>query len=301
MLPPPPTPRPVSVSELAVAREIFKLRLQNPLFDIYGRNPFDTQPRVFSRRGRSSPTTSDSAYDSDTSSDDEVQVTLYSDSDDDDDDFTPDASPPRQIPPLPQLAPFDYTTIATLSTSERANTVLVRVENNALPSAEYILKIYHPYHGPATSHDGRTLDPFTNESSAYALFSLDPDLPVPRCYGHLQINNNPALLLEYIPSATPLGVTNITESLSQDVLGAFSAIHTAGVIQFDVAPRNVLVTKRGGVVVVDFDVAVSRGCPGFDKRGVKDEMASVWAMLYNNLVSGGMRNPCVGEMLTVRG
>ncbi|KAF8241907.1 hypothetical protein K440DRAFT_620667 [Wilcoxina mikolae CBS 423.85] len=47
MLPPPPTPRPVSSTEIADAREIFKLRHQNPLFDIYGRNPFDTQPRVF--------------------------------------------------------------------------------------------------------------------------------------------------------------------------------------------------------------------------------------------------------------
>lgn len=65
-----------------------------------------------------------------------------------------------------------------------------------------------------------------------------------------------ALLFEYLPDAKPLSSESITKSLALEALSGFHAIQKAMIIHGDHQLRNLLVTKEGRAVWIDFDRAM---------------------------------------------
>jgi serine/threonine protein kinase len=68
--------------------------------------------------------------------------------------------------------------------------------------------------------------------------------------------------LDADPQATPLSSFNLKPKVETEILQAFNAIHSLGVLHGDVRPDNILVAEDGDAVwIVDFEFAeiIDRG------------------------------------------
>ncbi|KZT24943.1 hypothetical protein NEOLEDRAFT_1178714 [Neolentinus lepideus HHB14362 ss-1] len=124
---------------------------------------------------------------------------------------------------------------------------------------------------------------------------------VPMCYGWFQLrvpkksgwlrsfasDKTPpyGLLIEYIPDAVPLSVSNISVSAAEQLHLAAEFVHGAGVLHNDIYPRNTLLRPDGTVVIIDFDRASTWPDEDVDRLSLKFEMQHCWAMCFNRMLT----------------
>ena len=132
------------------------------------------------------------------------------------------------------------------------------------------------------SRPSALVDPMTSETTAYGLLRRAQTPSIPHCYGRikpLQISELlpdvdlaryapvfserlaenggycAALLIEDLPGV-PATAETLTPRVLEKALQALAGIHAAGVLHFDIAPRNLLVSQDGeSVWWIDFDVS----------------------------------------------
>ncbi|KDQ64566.1 hypothetical protein JAAARDRAFT_201892 [Jaapia argillacea MUCL 33604] len=123
---------------------------------------------------------------------------------------------------------------------------------------------------------------------------------VPKCYGWFKLHVDEdagwlvsfladpippnAILLEYFPDASRLNVSNITVPVAQNALRSLARVHEAGIHHRDINPRNHLVLADGRVVIIDFDVALTRLDGRVNKLELKWEMESAWSLYFQVMV-----------------
>ncbi|KZT24964.1 hypothetical protein NEOLEDRAFT_380826 [Neolentinus lepideus HHB14362 ss-1] len=124
---------------------------------------------------------------------------------------------------------------------------------------------------------------------------------VPMCYGWFQLrvpkksgwlrsvasDETPpyALLIEYIPDAVPLSVSNISVSAAEQLHLAAEFVHGAGVLHNDIYPRNTLLRPDGTVVIIDFDRASTLPRADVNRLSLKFEMQHCWCMCYSRMIN----------------
>jgi eukaryotic-like serine/threonine-protein kinase len=107
--------------------------------------------------------------------------------------------------------------------------------------------------------------------------------------GFGQIDGNYYLAMEYVDGITLAELLDMLGTLTPgvasrvgiDLLGALSAIHAArnergeslGLVHRDVTPRNVMVTREGGVKLLDFGIAVSKDEVEISSMGTRRHMS----------------------------
>jgi serine/threonine protein kinase len=94
-----------------------------------------------------------------------------------------------------------------------------------------------------------------------------------------------AILLEYIPSATPLSTDNVTPEICRAALQQLERIHAAGVLHGDPLPRNLLVLEDGRVRWIDFDCAKTSAFWELEDCHFAAERRRVERLLWEDLVS----------------
>ncbi|KZS87705.1 hypothetical protein SISNIDRAFT_490819 [Sistotremastrum niveocremeum HHB9708] len=149
-----------------------------------------------------------------------------------------------------------------------------RLEKAGLSDAGYVPHCYGWYQFPTSW----ATDPSFSLLSAHPRMAtlVDSETP-PR-----------ALLIEYLEGASPISPWNITLDIAHEALRRLSEIHYVGILHCDVYPRNLLVTKAGQPVWIDF--GISHVSPDYQvRRGSQvEEHESVCSILFEHLVSSSL-------------
>ncbi|OOF93634.1 hypothetical protein ASPCADRAFT_398607 [Aspergillus carbonarius ITEM 5010] len=135
----------------------------------------------------------------------------------------------------------------SLRHSEASSIYEVKLHNN-----RYCLKVYHNNGDPGYSRKGRDLNRFRCELKAYRNLQQSGVC-------EKGLNQPTAILLEYLLDAEELNCVNYSERQFQRVMEGLDDIHRAGVLHYDVYPKNILIVRGPPerVVWIDFDVAMS--------------------------------------------
>ncbi|MEU5565392.1 protein kinase domain-containing protein [Micromonospora musae] len=102
------------------------------------------------------------------------------------------------------------------------------------------------------------------------------DPHVVRLYDVIEVDGDPWIVMEYVPSRTLQDVLDAEGPLAPEraariglaVLAALRAAHSAGVLHRDVKPQNVLVAHDGRVLLTDFGLAVFDGDGSMTRPGL---------------------------------
>lgn len=133
----------------------------------------------------------------------------------------------------------------------------------------------------------------------------DPDYEVQRWYNSVVYAEGPdspsrpqllsddrrppkALLLEWIPDASPLSWTNITPTVAKAALEALHKCHTAHVLHDDLTHGNILLLPGDRIMWIDFDKSTCGTETKWNNRLTRQrllsELSEAWSDFYNFLV-----------------
>ncbi|KAH8435281.1 uncharacterized protein LDX57_012912 [Aspergillus melleus] len=177
-----------------------------------------------------------------------------------------------------------------------------------LSDNRYCLKVFHNNGDPGYAPNGRDMNRFRRELTAYKnlhswgvcqkgvvpayhgyIEQLDPALYRPHLDHFAGDQNQPnAIMLEYLPDPEELNCVNYSAERFQVAMQGLSEIHRARVLHNDPYPKNIVLVhgEASRVVWIDFDVSTTYTEAQMEDHQVKQyfEEEFLWARSFGDLL-----------------
>jgi len=171
-----------------------------------------------------------------------------------------------------------YDVIERIGQSEE-RTVFLAKHRYIRTRPQTVLKVFHFDIYASAEEKTRQIDAIFHDQNALRLLGVHPNL-IDTGDMFAWEDNKFVLPTEYVDGGRPLDVfleedrdASLTFAAKADIVSKIAKglrhAHKAGVVHRDIRPRNVVVAPEGVVKLVNFDLALIRGCPGIgDPKGL---------------------------------